>query len=82
MRLAADIVFEPHVVAQRVDEARLPVPAVVLWIVDGDDVLELRRADAADALDGAQFVGKREGKIAFGAWLLRSCTSGIVTPKT
>src|SRR5262249_12674612 len=42
---AADIVFEADVVAEIVDEARRPVGAVIGRIVDGDHVLELRRAD-------------------------------------
>src|SRR5580700_10547731 len=40
MRLAAHIILDPQVVAQRVDEARLPVPRIVFGIVNGDDVLE------------------------------------------
>jgi hypothetical protein len=40
MGFAADIIFEPHVIAQGVDEARLPIPSVIFGIVNGDDVLE------------------------------------------
>src|SRR6266700_5722577 len=57
MRLAADIVFEPHVIALIVDEARLPIARVIFRIVDGDDVLDLGRADLADALDRVYLVG-------------------------
>src|SRR6266700_4549504 len=59
MRFAADIVFEPHVVALSVDEARLPIAAVVVGIVNGDDDLELGRAGLTNALDRAHLVGVR-----------------------
>jgi hypothetical protein len=54
---AADVIFKPHVVAQGVDKARLPILRVIFGIVNGDHVLELGRADLADALDGAQLWG-------------------------
>src|SRR5580693_8503329 len=54
---AADVIFKPQVVAQGVDKARLPILRVIFGIVNGDHVLELGRADLADALDGAQLVG-------------------------
>ena len=50
MRLTADIVFEPDVVAQRVHETGLPVARVVIRVVHGDNDLKLRRADPAYAL--------------------------------
>src|SRR5258708_277521 len=59
MRLAADIILQPHVIALLVDEARLPIAGVVLRIVDGDDVLDLGRADPADALECVHLVGVR-----------------------
>src|SRR5215469_2295813 len=45
VRLAADIVLDPQLVMLIVDEARLPIPAVIFRIVNGDDVLELGRRD-------------------------------------
>src|SRR6266567_6144720 len=59
MRFAADIVFDPHVIALSVDEARLPIARVVIGIVNGDDDLELLRAHLADALDRVHVVGVR-----------------------
>ena len=59
MRLAAHIVFDLDVVAQLVDEPRLPILAVVFGVVDGDDVLELVRAGPADPLHRVQLVGVR-----------------------
>src|SRR6516225_11732644 len=59
MRLAADIVLKPYVIAQPVDEARLPIPRVVFGIVNGDDVLELGRARLADALERMHLVAVR-----------------------
>src|SRR5579883_1114151 len=56
---AADIVFEADIVAQLVNEARLPIPAVIFRIVNGDDVLELSGADPADALLRGHLVGMR-----------------------
>src|SRR5207253_901741 len=57
MRLTADIVFEPDVVAQRVHETGLPVARVVIRVVHGDNDLKLRRADPAYALGRNQLVG-------------------------
>src|SRR5215468_10929932 len=57
MRLAAVIIVDANIVAQGIGEARLPIARVIFRIVDGDDVLELRWAYLADALDGAQFIG-------------------------
>src|SRR5215471_11248516 len=57
--LAADVVFKTDISAQIVDEARLPISAVILRIVNGDDVFELRRADPADALDRSHLVRMR-----------------------
>jgi hypothetical protein len=51
MWLAADVILKPHVVAQTVDKTRLPIAGVILRIVNSDDVLKLRRADPANALD-------------------------------
>src|SRR5438132_5321128 len=59
MRFAADIVFDPHVIALSVDEARLPIARVVIGIVNGDDDLELLRAHLADALDRAHLLWMR-----------------------
>src|SRR5215470_5313815 len=59
MLLAADVVLKPYVVAQIVDEARLPIARVVPGVVNGNDDLELRPADLADALDRAHLVGVR-----------------------
>src|SRR5215467_5142908 len=59
MGFATDVVFETDVVAQIVDETRLPIPAVILRIVDGYNVLKLRRADPTNALDRAHLVGMR-----------------------
>src|SRR6267378_3021544 len=70
MRFAAEIVFDPQIVAKVVDEARLPVPRVVVGIVDGDDDLKLRRADFPDALDSRQLVGmRRAGSVEVGLFL-------------
>src|SRR5215510_10791446 len=70
MRLAADIVFEPNVIAKLVDEARLPVARVVIRIVHVDDDLELRRADPADPLGGHELVGmRRAGRIEEGLFI-------------
>src|SRR5215831_12181896 len=57
MGLAANIVFEADVIAQSVDEARLPIAGVMLRIVNGNEVLKLGRADAADALHRRHLVG-------------------------
>ena len=57
MRFAADIVFEPDVVAQIVGEAHLEIARVVVRIVDGHDVLELVGADLANPLGGEEHVG-------------------------
>ena len=59
MRFAAVVVLDADVVAHGVDEACLPIAGVVHRIVNGDDILELRRADLADALESAQRVGVR-----------------------
>ena len=70
MGFAADVVFEADVVAQGVDEAHLQIPAVVLRIVNGDDVLKLGRADPADALHCAHLVGmRRTGRIEEGLFV-------------
>ncbi len=64
MGFTADVVFEADVIAQRVDEAGLQITAVILRIVNGDDVLKLGRADPADALHCAHLVGmRRTGRI-------------------
>jgi len=57
VRLAADIVFDPNVIAKRVDEARLPIARVVIRVVHVDDDFKLRRADLADALGRYKLVG-------------------------
>jgi hypothetical protein len=44
MGFAADIVLEANVITQFVNEARLPIPAVIFRIVNGDDVLKLARS--------------------------------------
>src|SRR5438132_10027092 len=57
MRLPADIVFEPDIIAHLVGEPRLPIARVVVRIVHGDDDLELGRAYLADSLGRDQLVG-------------------------
>src|SRR2546428_756966 len=59
MFVTAEIVVDPHVIALVVDEARLPIPRVIVGVVYGGDDLELRRADFADAFDRAHLVGVR-----------------------
>ena len=43
MRFTADIVFKPHVIAQGIDEAGLPVTGIILRIMDRDDCVRLIR---------------------------------------
>ena len=59
MGFAADVIFEADVIAQFVNEARLPIPAVIFRIMNGDDVLKLGRADPADALHRRHLVAMR-----------------------
>src|SRR2546422_3264384 len=62
MFLTAEIVVDSHVIALVVDEARLPIPRVIVRVVYGDDDLELRRADFADAFERAHLVGLRRAR--------------------
>ncbi|PYS49550.1 MAG: hypothetical protein DMG13_23180 [Acidobacteria bacterium] len=53
MLFAAEIVFEPQVIALIVDETRLPIPRVILRIVNGDEddrlVLSIRQEAAVNS---------------------------------
>lgn len=62
MRFTTDVGFKPHVVAQCIDESRLPIPRVILRIVYADDDFELRRANLADALSRYEFAGMRRAR--------------------
>ena len=64
MGFVANPVLETNVVSQSVDEARLPIAAVILGIVIGDDIRELRRADPAATFEGGHLVGmRRTGRV-------------------
>src|SRR5262249_36398383 len=64
MGFAADVVFETDVSVQFVNEARRPIAAVILGIVNGDDVFELGRTGPADALHRGHLVGmRRSGRV-------------------
>ena len=53
-----------HGVSQSVDEACLPIATVILGIVFGDDIRELRRADPADTFERGHLVGmRRAGRV-------------------
>src|SRR5215467_8347356 len=57
--IAAIVVFDADIVAQGVDETRLPVARIIFRVMNGDHVLKLRWAYLADTLERAQFVGVR-----------------------
>src|SRR5260370_40959051 len=64
MGFTANVVFEASVITLFVNEACLPIPGVILRIVNGDDVLKLGRADPADTLHCDHVVGmRRAGRI-------------------
>src|SRR5882672_2102832 len=59
VRLAADIILQPDVGAQAVDEARAEIAREHLRIVHGDDIFELVRPDLLDALRCADLIAVR-----------------------
>src|ERR1051326_1062496 len=59
MLVAAGVILQVHVVALRIDEARLPISRVEVWIVNRDDIFELI-AGLANAFGGDELVAVRQ----------------------